>query len=154
LWKLEIADFSQNAQLHARSLYALHQLQETVSSSSRIVVTGIAVAIARLKLKIPTTQQEPELASGILNKADSPLSLGVLDAKALGLDSDCCDHVRKRLLANNILALFSATFLRISRPLPTIAAKCQAIALCALRSSGVDEMQVKILLTGMHLSFG
>ncbi len=97
-------------QLRARSLYALHQLQETVSSSSRIVVSGIAVAIASLKLKIPTTQQEPELASGILNKADSPLSLGVLDAEALRLDSYCCGHLGKMLLANNILALFSATF--------------------------------------------
>jgi hypothetical protein len=85
LWKLEIADFSQNAQLHARSLHALHQFKETVSSSSGIVVSGIAVVIARLKLKIPTTQQEPELASRILNKADPPLSLGLLDAKALRL---------------------------------------------------------------------
>jgi hypothetical protein len=69
-------------------------------------VSGIAVANARLKLKIPTTQQEPELASGILNKADSPLSFGVLDAEALRLDSYCCGHVRKKLLANNILTTF------------------------------------------------
>jgi hypothetical protein len=106
LWKLEIADFSQNAQLHARSLQALHQFKETVSCSSRILMAGIAIAIARLKLKIPTTQQKPELASGILNKADSPLSFGVLDAEALRLDSYCCGHLGQMLLANNILTAF------------------------------------------------
>jgi hypothetical protein len=35
-----------------------------------------------------------------------PLSLGVLDAEALGLDFYYCGHVRKMLLANNILTAF------------------------------------------------
>jgi hypothetical protein len=69
-------------------------------------VAGIAVAIARLKLEVTPTQQEPELASGILHKADLPLSFWVLDAEALGLDFYYCGHVRKMLLANNILTAF------------------------------------------------
>jgi len=97
-------------QLRARSLQTLHQFKETVSSSSRIVVSRIAVAIARLKLKIPITQQEPELSSGVFHKANAPLSFWILDAEALRLDSYCCGHLGKMLLANNILALFSATF--------------------------------------------
>ncbi len=69
-------------------------------------MTWVTVAIARLELKVTPTQQEPELASRVLNEADPPLSFWVLDAEALGLDSDGCGHVRKVLLVNNILTAF------------------------------------------------
>jgi hypothetical protein len=106
LWELEDAYLSQNAQLHSGTFQPLHEFEETVSSSSSVVMAWIAVAIAWLKLKVVPTQQKPELASGILHKADPPLSFWVLDAEALGLNSDGCGHVRKMLLANNIIAVF------------------------------------------------
>jgi hypothetical protein len=63
LWKLEDADLSQDAQFHARSLQALHQFKETAGRSLGIVMAGIAVAIARLEFKVPSTQQKSELPS-------------------------------------------------------------------------------------------
>jgi hypothetical protein len=44
--------------------------------------------------------------SSIFNEAGSPLSFWILDAEALGLNSNGCGHVRKKLQANNILTAF------------------------------------------------
>jgi len=66
----------------------------------------ITVSISWLKLKVTPTQQKPELTRRVLNKADSPLCFRILDAEALGLNSNGSGHRQKMLLANNILTAF------------------------------------------------
>ena len=65
------------------------------------------VAIARLELEVMTTQQKPELASGVLDEADSPLSFWILDTEALMLDSDGCGHVLSKVTSEQCLVHWS-----------------------------------------------
>jgi hypothetical protein len=95
LGKLEDAYLGENIEFHTRSLQPFHQFQEAEGSTLGGVVAGISVAISWLKPKLLRTEAKVELARGMLNEDNPPSSFGVLNAKALRLDSDGCGHVQK-----------------------------------------------------------